>query len=164
MSRDTLYVTNGNSGTISVFAIEAGGVLEPVASTETPDGPRGIVFTGGVAHVVNSGVHQVSTYRAGPRGELTPLGRAVRTDEDPFGIAASPHGDAVYVTSLGHRTVAAFPVRDDGTLVSRAGNQATNSAAQLPAGGVAGSPKYDPVRGRTGALPAETRIHRLDHR
>jgi hypothetical protein len=49
-------------------------------------------------------------------------------------------------------------------LVSRAGNQATDSAAQLPAGGVAGPPKYDPVRGRTGALPAETWIHRLNHR
>jgi DNA-binding beta-propeller fold protein YncE len=134
MSRDTLYVTNGNSGTVSVFTIEAGGGLELVASTETPDGPRGIVFTGGVAHVVNSGVHQVSTYRAGPRGELTPLGRAVRTDEDPFGIAASPHGDAVYVTSLGNRTVAAFPVRDDGTLAPAAASVRVGDGALSPRG------------------------------
>jgi pyrroloquinoline quinone biosynthesis protein D len=49
-------------------------------------------------------------------------------------------------------------------LVPRAGNQAHNSPAQLPADGVAGPPKYDPVRGRTGALPAETWIHRLTHR
>jgi hypothetical protein len=49
-------------------------------------------------------------------------------------------------------------------LVSRAGDLATNSTAQLPAGGVAGPPKYDPVRGRTGALPAETWIRRLRHR
>jgi 6-phosphogluconolactonase (cycloisomerase 2 family) len=55
MSRDTLSVTNGNSDNISVFTIEAGGGLEVVASAETPRQPRGIVFTGGVAHVVNSG-------------------------------------------------------------------------------------------------------------
>src|SRR6476469_8702046 len=40
--------------------------------------------------------------------------------------------------------------RPQGRLVSRAGNQATNSAAQLPAGGVAGSASYWTVRGRIG--------------
>jgi DNA-binding beta-propeller fold protein YncE len=128
MSRDTLYVTNGNSDTVSVFTIEAGGGLALVASTETPRQPRGIVFTGGVAHVVNSGVGEVSTYRVGRRGELSPLGRAVRTDKDPFGIAASPHGDAVYVTSLEERTLSAFPVTDDGTLAPAAASVVVDGA------------------------------------
>ncbi len=48
--------------------------------------------------------------------------------------------------------------------VSCAGNQAPISAAQVPAGCVAGPPEYNPVRGRTGALPAETWIHGDEHR
>jgi DNA-binding beta-propeller fold protein YncE len=134
MSRETLYVTNGNSDNISVFTVEAGGGLELVASVETPDRPRGIVFTGAVAHVVNSGVRLVSTYRVGPGGELTPLGRAVQTDTDPFGIAASPHGDAVYVTSLEDKTVSAFPVRDDGTLAPAAASVVVGDGSLSPRG------------------------------
>jgi tagatose 6-phosphate kinase len=49
-------------------------------------------------------------------------------------------------------------------LVPPVGSSAHDSAAQLPAGGVADPPEYNPVRGRTGALPAETWIHRLTHR
>jgi ATP-binding cassette subfamily C protein CydCD len=67
----------------------------------------------------------------------------------------------VHVTHRPEEAAAADAVVE---LVSRAGNQAADSAAQLPAGGVAGPSKYGPVRGRTGALPAETWIHRLNHR
>jgi hypothetical protein len=57
-------------------------------------------------------------------------------------------------------------------LVPPAGSESPDSAAQLSAGGVAEllhtdslaerQVEYDPVRGRIGALPAETWIYRLE--
>lgn len=118
-----LYVTNGNSDTIAVFTITAGGDLRPVGDPVPTDSrPRGIVFSpsGGVAYVVNSGASRISSYRVGPRGELR-LFDQVGTDGEPFGIAVSPRGDAVFVTSLeepgvSEATVSAFGVRRDGSL------------------------------------------------
>jgi hypothetical protein len=48
--------------------------------------------------------------------------------------------------------------------VPRLGHLTAGSVPRLPGGGVAGPPGYDPVRGRTGALPPETWIHRPGHR
>lgn len=113
-----LYVTNGNSNTISIFTIAADGDLRPFGDpVPTAANPRGIVFApgGDLAYVVNSGTNQISSYRVGPGGGLRLLGQ-VGTDEVPFGIAVSPRGDAVFATSLDEDTVSAFTVRADGTL------------------------------------------------
>lgn len=114
----TLYVTNANTDTISVFTITDTGDLRPLGDpVATADQPRGIVLApgGDVAYVENGDAHLISTYRVGPRGELALLGQ-VGTAGYPFGIAVSPRGDAVYVTNLDDATVSVFAVRHDGTL------------------------------------------------
>jgi 6-phosphogluconolactonase (cycloisomerase 2 family) len=119
----TLYVTNANSDNIAIFTITNTGDLRPVGNpVPTSDQPRGIVFapSGEVAYVVNSGAQRISSYRVGPRGELT-LFDQVGTNGTPFGIAVSPRGDAVFVTTLevagvSEPTVSAFTVRPEGNL------------------------------------------------
>lgn len=114
----TLYVTNGNSDTISTFTITNTGDLRPLGEPlETFDNPRAIVLApgGDIAYVGHGEAHLISTYGVGPGGELTLIGK-VETPGFPFGIAVSPRGDAVYVTNLEEATVSAFAVRHDGTL------------------------------------------------
>src|SRR5262245_52236332 len=138
----TLYVTNGDSRTISAFTITDTGELQALgAPLETGARPRGIVLSpdGDMAYVVNSDAQQVSSYRVGQGGELTLVG-TVPTIGSGFGIAISPDGSTVFVTNLDEATLSVFAVRYSDGALEPVGAPVPVGDGLTPTRGVAASP------------------------
>ncbi|MGR6919569.1 beta-propeller fold lactonase family protein [[Actinomadura] parvosata] len=119
----TLYVTNGDSGDISLFRLGSTGepVLEPPL-VPTGTQPRQLQFsadgrTAYVATALDDSVHQ---YRVRDDGRLTPLAPpAVRAGDFPFGSLLAPSGRTFYTADTDDGTVSVFPVGFDGRLHER---------------------------------------------
>jgi sugar lactone lactonase YvrE len=120
-SASSLYVVNGNDGSVSQYGVAADGALSPLSPAVVPAGPghsSGIAITpdGGSAYVTNSA--SVSQYDIGPGGGLTPKSPAsVPTSPGAEGVAVSPDGKSVYVGGdgkQGRRSIRRRPGRDAG--------------------------------------------------
>jgi DNA-binding beta-propeller fold protein YncE len=130
------YVVNkGDSvaaGTISQYAVGAGGTLSPLTPPTVTAGvsPRGLAVdpSGRFAYAVNAGSGSVSQFRVGPDGALTPLAPAtVTTLISPQAIAVDAAGRHAWVTCAGSDAVAQFDIGADGAL-------APNSPSRVSAG------------------------------
>jgi DNA-binding beta-propeller fold protein YncE len=130
------YVVNkGDSvaaGTISQYAVGAGGTLAPLTPPTVTAGvsPRGLAVdpSGRFAYAVNAGSGSVSQFRIGADGALTPLTpAAVTTLVSPQAIAVDASGRHAWVTCAGSDAVAQFDIGADGALVP-------NSPSKVPAG------------------------------
>ncbi|MCK2218275.1 lactonase family protein [Actinomadura sp. ATCC 31491] len=129
----TLYVTNGDSGDISLFRLGPAGepALEPPLIPTGPQ-PRQLQFSGDgrtayVATALDDSVHQ---YRVGDDGRLTPLTPpAVRAGDFPFGSLLAPSGRTFYTADTEDGTVSVFSVGSDGRLREPARPVPTGQAA-----------------------------------
>jgi 6-phosphogluconolactonase (cycloisomerase 2 family) len=135
------YVVNkGDSvaaGTISQYAVGAGGTLSPLSPPTVTAGvsPRGLAVdpSGRFAYAVNAGSGSVSQFRVGPDGALTPLTpAAVTTLISPRAISVDASGRHAWVTCAGSDAVAQFTIGADGALVPNSPSKV--SAGPGPAG------------------------------
>ena len=145
----SVYVTNGDRGSVSQYERGRGGLLAPLVppTVATELQPYGVAVSpdGGSVYVTNAVTDNVSQYDVGPGGALTPKSPPTVARATARGVAVSPDGGSVYVANAGQRQ--RLPVR------RRPGRRAH---AQEPADGGRGR---RPVRG--GGEPG--RRQRLRH-
>ena len=117
--RRSLLVANAGSGDVSMYRVD-GARLELVGTVASGgDGPRSIAERAGSVFVMNTGKPAIASFGLSdmgltPRvGGETPLPSA---DADPAQIGFTPDGRTLVVTQRGADAIAAYPVRDDGTL------------------------------------------------
>ena len=132
-ARDTVYVTNQGSASVSAMHIAADGTLSalgapvpsggatPVAIALTPDGRR--------AFVADEGPDTVQAFTVAGDGSLAANGAPVATGgNDPSAVAVAPDGRFAYVANRAGNSVRAFAVQGDGTL--------SPIGAAVPTGGI----------------------------
>ena len=143
-----LYVANSADNTVSVFQIEASGLLKlvpptgsfrnPIAVGGTAPSALALSATGQFLYVANSTSDNVTVFQVETSGLLTlvpPTGAATNPvsvgGTSPNGIAVAPNGQVLY-TANGGGNVSAFTVGSNGllTLVPAAGS----SPNPIPAG------------------------------
>jgi len=101
-----------------VFRVD-GARLELVGTVPSGDAPRSIAERDGAVFVMNTGKPGIASFRlsdmglAPTMGGETPLAAA---DADPAQIGFTPDGGRLVVTQRGADAIAAYPVREDGTL------------------------------------------------
>lgn len=134
-ARQSVYVTNQGSATVSAFASDANGALTAIgAPVATGTSPTEVAVTpdGRFAYVANSAVPgSVSAYAIGTGGGLTPLGAPVATGgNNPNAVAIAAGGTRLYVTNgaAGSSSVATFALGGDGAL--------SMVGAPVPSGGI----------------------------
>ncbi|GAA2208924.1 hypothetical protein GCM10009850_043820 [Nonomuraea monospora] len=114
-----LYVTNGDSGDISLFRLDGQGrpVPDPPL-VATGRQPRQLVFArdGRTAYVATALDDHVHQYQVGHDGRLAVLAPPVRTGAFPFGSVVSPSGRALYTANTDDGTVSPFAIGDGGRL------------------------------------------------
>lgn len=119
------YVTNQGDGvapgTVSQYAIGAGGALTPLnpATVATGVTPETVVVdpTGRFAYVANAGGNSVSQFHLGADGALSPLTPAtVATGTSPQSVVVDPAGKHAWVTDSGANAVAQYTIGADGSL------------------------------------------------
>ncbi|MEU5726259.1 beta-propeller fold lactonase family protein [Micromonospora sp. NPDC047738] len=115
-----LYSTNADSANISIFPVgPAGTPRQPAKLLATSSDPNGMVITadGRTAFVMNRGVHGVTPYSIGPKGNLTALSSPVATGGlFPFGITITPAGNLLFTSNIDSGTISTFAIHGDGTL------------------------------------------------
>jgi 6-phosphogluconolactonase (cycloisomerase 2 family) len=117
--RRFLLVANPGSGDVTAFRVD-GARLELIGTV--PSGgavPRSIAERDGRVFVMNTGRPGIASFRMSDMGLAPtvdgemPLAAA---DADPAQIGFTPDGRTLIVTQRGTDAIAAYPVRDDGTL------------------------------------------------
>src|SRR5208337_3642756 len=76
------------------------------------------------AYVADSGSNNVSAYAINPNtGALTPVGAAISSGRNPYGIEADPTGKFVYVANNGSANVSAYAINSStGALTAISGS------------------------------------------
>jgi 6-phosphogluconolactonase len=117
--RRFLLVANAGSGEVSAFRVDGAG-LELVGTVPSGgDAPRSVAERAGAVFVMNTGKPAIASFRltdqdlAATVGGEMPLAAA---DADPAQIGFTPDGRTLIVTQRGADAIAAYPVRNDGTL------------------------------------------------
>jgi 6-phosphogluconolactonase len=99
-------------GWLSVFSMLAIGLVSLAA-------PLRAQF----AYVPNVGSNNVSAYRIGANGALTPVaGSPFAAGSGPFAVAVDPTGKFAYVTNFGDDNVSAYRIGANGALTPVAGS------------------------------------------
>ncbi|HUW98706.1 MAG TPA: beta-propeller fold lactonase family protein [Acidiferrobacter sp.] len=106
-----VYVANYNNSMIASFVEHSDGTLLARGDVRTPSGPEAIVIDKeGFVVTADSRAHAISVYRIQPTtGHLTQV--AVWREDpraNPFSLAASPHGQFLYVANSGDSTVGIY--------------------------------------------------------
>ena len=117
--RRFLLVANPGSGDVTAFRVD-GARLELIGTVPSGgDAPRSIAERDGRVFVMNTGRPGIASFRMSDMGLAPtvdgemPLAAA---DADPAQIGFTPDGRTLIVTQRGTDAIAAYPVRDDGTL------------------------------------------------
>jgi len=117
--RRSLLVANAGSGDVSVFRID-GAKLELVGTVPSGgEAPRSIAERDGTVFVLNTGKPGIASFRLTDEGLSPVVGGEMplaAADADPAQIGFGPDGRTLVVTQRGADAIAAYPVRDDGTL------------------------------------------------
>ena len=123
----TLYVSNFNGSSVSVFDL-ASGVPAPVACDPTTacksnPFPAAIAVDPSASHVYtasNDNPGKVSVFSIGPGGVLAPVTcdptTACKAGNSPEGIAIDPAGRHVYVANRGDGSLSLYSIQTGGTL------------------------------------------------
>jgi 6-phosphogluconolactonase len=131
--RRFLLVANAGSGDVSVFRVD-GARLELLGTAPSgADAPRSIAEREGTVFVMTTGKPGIASFRLSDMGLAPTVGgeTALAADADPAQIGFTPDGGLLVVTQRGADAIAAYPVRDDGTL----GEPSTvNSSGPTPYG------------------------------
>jgi 6-phosphogluconolactonase (cycloisomerase 2 family) len=117
--RRFLLVANAGSGDLSVFRVD-GARLELVATVASGgEAPRSIAERDGIVFVLNTGKPGIAGFRLTDMGLTPTVGgetALAAADADPAQIGFTPDGKTLLVTQRGANAIAAYPIRDDGTL------------------------------------------------
>ena len=133
------YVTNHDSNTVSMYAINAtSGTLTGLGAIAAKDGPNAIAVTpnGKTAYVTRQDSDKMATYAINAKtGVLSVLsGPTVTTGRSPLDVAVAPSGKYAYVADY-----SSAMDNDNGSISMYAINQSTGGlsplAAQAPAVG-----------------------------
>ena len=115
----SLLVANAGSGDVSVFGVD-GASLKLVGTVPSGgEAPRSIAEHAGTVFVLNTGKPGIASFRLTDMGLSPVVGGEMplaAADADPAQIGFAPDGRTLVVTQRGADAVAAYPVRDDGTL------------------------------------------------
>jgi len=117
-----VYATNPAAGTVSVFALQTGGALQPIPSLTVAAGTTpmamAVDLSGSFLYVANAGSGNVSQYKVDhTTGALTPFTTAaVNAGANPGFVVTDPHGRFVYVGDTGAQSVSEFSSNPDGSL------------------------------------------------
>ena len=107
-------------GTVSQYAVGAGGVLAPLATAtvSTDSGPESVTIdpTGQFAYVANYWSNSIAPYSIGVDGSLAALGASVSTGEAPVASLIDPSGKFFYVVCFNDNLVMQFSIGVDGSL------------------------------------------------
>ena len=118
-NRRSLLVANAGSGDVSVFRVDGAG-LELVGTVLSGgDAPRSIAEHAGTVFVMNTGKPGIASFRLTDQGLVPAVGGDMSlsaADADPAQIGVTPDGRTLIVTQRGADAIAAYPVREDGTL------------------------------------------------
>jgi 6-phosphogluconolactonase (cycloisomerase 2 family) len=146
-----LYVANTTTaGSVSVFAIGAGGVLSPVACDptticKTGKNPTAVALDPSGRHLyVMNETDSISVFAIGPGGVLSPVAcdptTVCKTGESPSGIAVDPSGTHLYVSNSKSASVSVFAIGAAGVLSPVACDPATICKAGTSAAALAVDP------------------------
>lgn len=116
--RRFLLVANAGSGDLSVFRVD-GARLELVSTVPSGgDAPRSIAEREGTVFVMTTGKPGIASFRLSDMGLAPAVGgeTPLAADADPAQIGFTPDGSTLVVTQRGADAIAAYPVREDGTL------------------------------------------------
>ena len=115
-----LYVANTGSNNISGFSINTTtGALTPVPDSPFATGGSGSFFgislavtpNGKFVYAGNAGSGNISAFRVGSNGALTPiLGSPFFVGDAPDGIKVSPNGKFLYASNRGPDSIAIFRI------------------------------------------------------
>jgi 6-phosphogluconolactonase len=113
-----LLVVNAGSHSLSVFEVQRRGLrLSDVTPTGGPQ-PISVTEHRGVVYVVHTGSDNITGFRLGRDGRLSPLDGSTRalsgTGVGPAQIAFSPDGDTLVVTEKNTNRIVTFEVDRDG--------------------------------------------------
>jgi 6-phosphogluconolactonase (cycloisomerase 2 family) len=114
-----LLVANPGSGEVSTFRVDGAG-LELVGTVPSGgDAPRSVAERAGAVFVMNTGKPAIASFRLTDQGLAATVGGEMplaAANADPAQIGFTPDGRTLIVTQRGADAIAAYPVRDDGTL------------------------------------------------
>lgn len=133
----SVYVTNYDDGTVSVFAADsATGVLspDPAPTTSTGNGPEGVALTpdGRYLYVANGSGPSVSGYAVAPSGALSELaGSPFPAGGLPTGLSATADGRFLYVGEAGAGGIRGFAIGADGALTPLPGSPWPNGTGSF---------------------------------
>ncbi len=117
-----VYATNPGAGTVSVFAMQNDGALQPLPNLTLPGGTVPMVaasdLSGSFLYVANAGSGDLSQYKVNHvTGALSPFSApTVGAGAAPGFIVTDPHGKFVYVGDTGSQSVMEFAINSDGSL------------------------------------------------
>ena len=115
----SLLVANAGSGDVSVFHVD-GASLRLVGTVPSGgEAPRSIAERAGRVFVLNTGKPGIASFRLTDEGLSPVVGGEMplaAADADPAQIGFAPDGRTLVVTQRGTDALAAYPVREDGTL------------------------------------------------
>jgi 6-phosphogluconolactonase (cycloisomerase 2 family) len=115
----SLLVANTGSSDVSLFRVDGAG-LELVATVSSGgEAPRSIAEHAGAVFVLNTGKPSIASFRLTDEGLSPVMGGEMAlaaSDADPAQIGLAPGGRTLVVTQRGTDAIAAYPVREDGTL------------------------------------------------
>ncbi len=121
--RRSLLVANAGSGEVSVFRVE-GDDLQLVGTVPSGgESPRSIAERAGTVFVLNTGKPGIASFRLTDEGLSPVVGGEMplaAADADPAQIGFAPDGRTLVVTQRGTDAIAAYPVREDGSLAEPA--------------------------------------------
>jgi len=141
-----VYVTNGGGTTVSAFAIQSDGSLEPIgAAVQAGEGPVAITTvkeTGGnFAYAVSQTDNMLTTFSIQANGALLSVAvQPVTGAQQLQAVAATPSGQFLYLADTGGGQVFAFAIAADGTL-----SQTDAISTPFPAGAGTSSIAIDPT-------------------
>ena len=116
--RRFLLVANAGSGDVSVFRVD-GARLELIGTVPSGgDAPRSIAEREGAVFVMTTGKPGIASFGLNDMGLAPAVGgeTPLAADADPAQIGFTPDGRTLVVTQRGADAIAAYPVREDGTL------------------------------------------------
>ena len=138
-----LFAVNAGSGDVSVLSVHGGALRLLTRAATGGSMPISVAVHGDLVYVLDAGGDgDVSGFRLGAGGALTPLGRHALANAaaGPAQVAFSPAGDSLVVTEKATSCIDTLPLDADG----RAGAASCHpSAGQTPFGFAFAPPEWD---------------------